>query len=182
MATILDLNERKRHLTARKGLEPWSRRFGNSFGDDTSVRDLDSSIIRYLIRGEAESTMALYELIMGMMGLGAGPRFHFIENQEKMGVTDITLFLLDLIRFEAMHRLGWLDEYPLLSVPLVDLVTDFRTKYSAGRHLSPALSSAHPRYSEYIAQFEGDRNSFVRKLIPEALQLFSNRADDAGKS
>ena len=182
LAKILDLNERKRHLTAKKGFEPWFRRFGTPFDDNTSIRDLDSSIVRHLIRGGEESAMALYELIMGIMGLGAGPRFHYLEIDNKMGVTDITLFLLDLLRFEAMYRLGWLVDYPFLTVPLLDLVQNFSGQFSAARHQSPALSPAHPKYSLYIAEFEGDRNSFVRKMIPEAIQAFCENKDDAGKS
>ncbi|MFZ2445021.1 MAG: hypothetical protein WAW37_01565 [Syntrophobacteraceae bacterium] len=182
MAKILDLNERKRHLAAKKGFEPWARRFGTHFEDDTSIRDLDSSIVRYLIRGGEDSAMALYEIIMGIMGLGAGPRFHYLESNNKMGVTDVTLFLLDLLRFEAMYRLGWLVDYPFLNVPLLDLVQNFRGQFSAARHQSPALSPAHPKYTQYLAEFEGDRNTFVRKMIPEAIQVFYTQSNDTEKS
>lgn len=182
MAKILDLNERKRHFAAKRGFELWSRRFGKGFEDETSIRDLDSAIVRYLIRGGEDSAMALYEFIMGIMGLGAGPRFHYLETNNKMGVTDITLFLLDLLRFEAMCRLGWLVNYPFLTVPLLDLVQNFRSQFSAARHQSPALSPSHPKYTLYLAQFEGDRNSFVRRMIPEAIQAFCGMEDDTGKS
>ena len=181
MATILDIHEGKRRLTARKGFEPWSRRFGFAFDQSTSVRLLDSSIVRFIIRGGEDSAMALYELIMGITGLGPGLRFHYLESENKMGVTDITLFLLDLLRFEAMYRLGWLDDYSFLRIPLIDLIQGFKDQFSAARHKSPALCSTHPRYSEYLSEFEGDRNSFVRKLIPEAIQIFC-KTDDTGKS
>ncbi len=182
MAKVLDINEGKRRLTAKKGLEPWSRRFGTVFNADTSIRQLDNSIIRHLVRGGEDSALALYELIMGIKGLGSGPRFHYLESENKMGVTDITLFLLDLIRFEAMYRLGWLEDYPFLKVPLVDLIQTFKEQFSAARHNSPALCSAHPLYPDYTAEFEGDRNSFVRKLIPEAINIFCKMEDDAGKT
>lgn len=172
MAKILDMNECRRHLAAKKGFDPWSRRFGMAFDDNTRFRDLDNSTVKYLIRGGEESALALYELIMGMKGLGPGNRFHYLESESKMGVTDITLFLLDLLRFEAMYRLAWLDDYSFLQVPLLDLIQGFGNQFSAARHRSPSLSAAHPRYPEYLAEFEGDRNSFVRKLIPEAIQVF----------
>jgi len=182
LADIIDLNERRRHLKAKKGFEPWSRRFGVYFSDDTSVRDLDSSTIRYLIRGGEDSATALYELIMGINGLGSGQRFHYLESDRKMGVTDITLFLLDLLRFEAMYRIDWLNEYQFLTVPLLDLIQHFHTQFAASRHQSPALSPLHPRYAEYLAQYEGDRNAFVRRLIPEAIQIFCSQEDNTGKS
>lgn len=182
MADILDLNERKRHLAAKKGLGPWSRRFGVVFADDTSVRDLDSSVIRFFIRGGEESAMALYEFIMGVQGLGAGQRFHHLDSDNKMRVMDITLFLLDLMRFEAMYRLEWLDEYDLLKTPMLDLVQNFRKEFWVNRHAAPSFNPAHPLFEQYNAQFEGDRNSFVRKLIPEAIQAFCKGDQDGGES
>jgi hypothetical protein len=172
MAKILDLLEQKRHLTAKKGFEPWSRRFRIPFDDNTSIRQLDNSTLKYLIRGGEDSAVALYELIMGIKNLGPGHRFHYLDNESKMNVTDVTLFLLDLLRFEAMYRLGWLDDYPFLSTPLLDLVQEFAGRYAAARHQCPSLTPSHPKYSQYIAEFEPDRNSFIRRLIPDAIQKF----------
>ncbi len=97
-----------------------------------------------------------------------------------MCVTDITLFLLDLVRFEAMFRLGWLEDYPFLEVPLVDLVQTFQTQFSAAGNIPPALSETHPLYGKYSAEFESDRHSFIRKLIPEAIKTFCDTEDDSG--
>ena len=96
MARVLDMNEGKRRLAAKKGFDPWSRRFRTSLDEDTSIRQLDDSVIRYLVQGGEDSAMALYELIMGIRGLGPGTRFHYLDSASKMSVTDITLFLLDL--------------------------------------------------------------------------------------
>lgn len=180
MAKVLDINEGRRHLAAKKGFEPWSRRFGIVFEDNTSVRQLENRILKFLIPGGEESAMVIYELIMAMKGLGPGPRFHYLESESKMDVTDITLFLLDLLRFEAMFRLEWLDDYPPLKFPLLDLVQGFRDRMATARHFSPRLSAAHPHYAEYLAEFESDRNIFIRKLIPEAIKVFCGRHDDMG--
>lgn len=179
MAIVLDINECRRRLAAKKGFGPWTRRFNLGFSDDTSIRELDNEIVKYLIHGGDDSAMALYELIMGVKGLGQGVRFFYLDNEKKMAVTDITLFLLDQFRFEAMFRLGWLDDYPTLHIPLLDLVQDFKSNFSAIKHQSPTLSAAHPRYREYLSEFEGDRNAFVRKLVPDAIQLFSSMLDNA---
>ncbi len=179
MARVLDMNEGKRRLAAKKGFDPWSRRFRTSLDEDTSIRQLDDSVIRYLVRGGEDSATALYELIMGIGGLGPGTRFHYLDSASKMSVTDITLFLLDLVRFETMYRLGWLEDYSFLEVPLVDLIQSFKHQFSAARHSSPPLCSTHPLYEEYAAEFEGDRNSFVRKLIPEAIKTFCDMEDDS---
>lgn len=182
LARVLFLAERKRHLAAKKGFDPWTRRFGTTFDDETSVRRLDDSIIKFLIPGGEDSAAALYELVMGMQGLGAGSRFHSLDSENKMGIMDVTLFLLDLTRFEAMRRLGWLDDYPYLNIPLIDLVQGFRTQFASARNQCPPLSSAHPQYLQYSTEFEGDRNAFVRKLIPEAIQTFCRGKGGAGNS
>jgi hypothetical protein len=172
MAKILDLFEQKRHLTAKRGFESWSKRFRIPFDDNTSIRQLDNYVVKYLIRGEEDSAVALYDLIMAIRGLGPGHRFHYLDSESKMSVTDVTLFLLDLLRFEAMYRLGWLDDYPFLSTPLLDIVLEFSDRFAAARHQCPCLTPSHPKYSQYLAEFEGDRNSFVRRLIPDAIQKF----------
>jgi hypothetical protein len=176
MAGIVDINEGRRRLAAKKGFAPWSRRFGLSFDENTSVRRLDNPVIGYLVRGSEDSAMALYELIMAIKGLGPGPRFHYLDGRSKMCVTDITLLLLDLVRFEALYRLGWIDDYPLLKVSLVDIIGNFKGRFSSAANDSPVLSRSHPLYPEYLAEYEGGRNVFLRKLIPEAIKTFCNDA------
>ncbi len=172
MGEIVDINEAKRRLSAKKGLSRWSIRFRVSFDENTSIRQLDDPVIGCLAQGSEDSSMALYELIMGIKGLGPGPHFDCLDIRSKMHLTDITIFLLDLCRFEVMYRLGWVDDYLSLKVPLVDLILDFKDRFSINRFTSPALSSSHPLYPEYLAEFEGDRNVFLRKLIPEAIKTF----------
>lgn len=182
MAVILDMQERKRHLFAKKGFAPWSRRFGTSFSAQTSVRDLEDAVLRHLIKADDEAVSSLHDLIMGIRGLGPSGRFHELEKRSKMTVTDITIYLLDLLRFEAMHRLNWIEDLPVLKTPLFDLVSGrIDWSFEAGR-LAPKLSPAHPKFDQYLRQFEGDRNVFVRKLIPDVILAFCNRDDDAGKS
>jgi hypothetical protein len=162
MARIVDINEGRRRLAAKKGFTPWSRRFRASFDEDTSIRALDSPVIRYLVRGDEDSSTALNELVMGIKGLGPGPRFHYLDSQSKMCVTDITLFLLD--------------DYAFLEIPLIDLIVNFRDQFLAARYTSPGLSHSHPLYPNYLAEYESDRDVFLRKLIPEAIKAF---CDDA---
>jgi hypothetical protein len=180
MGRVLFIAECRRRIAARKGFERWWRRFGTGFDENTSVRSLDTPVIRCLARGNEDSSSALYELIMGIKGLGHAARFNFLDARSKLCVTDITLFLLDLVRFEAMFRLGWLEDYRHLKVPLLDIIEDFQDKFSVSRHSSPVLSSSHPLYKEYVAQFEFDRHSFVRRLIPEAVKAFCDPEDDIG--
>jgi hypothetical protein len=176
MAGIVDINEARRRIVANKGFAPWSRRFRISFNENTCLRHLDDTVIGYLVRGGEDSGMALHELIMATKGLGPGLRFHFLDSGPKMYVTDVALFLLDMIRFETMCRLGWLDDYPAFHVPLIDLITNFKDRVSGVREHPPVLSRSHPLYRLYLAEYEGDRNVFLRKLIPEAIKTFCDNA------
>lgn len=175
MAEILDMGKKRRELAAKRGFQKWSHRFSELFNEETLLQDLSDTTLERLIQPGEESSNAIYELIMGVQGLGPGPRFHFLEPSHKMALMDITLFLLDQFRFEAMKRLGWVSESPMAKVPLVDLVSQFEDRFSAERHQTPSLLPSHPRYEEYMTTFEGDRAAFIRKLIPEVLQCFHER-------
>jgi len=179
MGELVYISESRRRIAAKKGFDPWMRRFGISGDENTTIRVLDNYVVSRLALGDEDSSTAFYELIMGIKGLGYAPRFRYLDTQTKMGVTDITLFLLDLVRFEAMYRLGWLENYPALEVPLVDLVQNFQNQFSVTRHIAPPLSRNHPLYEKYEAEFGGDRHSFVRKLVPEAVKTFRDMEDDA---
>ena len=174
MAEVLDLKERQRRLAAKKGFESWANRFSEPFDENTCLEDLGDTTLYTLIQPGPEAFMPLYELIMGIKGLGKGPRFYFLESADKMLVMDMALFLLDQLRFEAMRRLGWITDHPTFHAPLVSLVLDFATRYSAAKNMTPSLSPSHPRFEEYEKTFVGDKGAFVRKLIPDALEGFKN--------
>lgn len=175
MAEILELEKHRRKLAAKKGFLAWARRFAEPFGGETCLKDLSDKTLEVLIRGGEESTMLLYDFIMGIKGLGGGPRFHHLENNEKMAVMDVTLFLLDQLRFQAMHRLGWIDDHPTFHIPLVELADGASTRFATLRGSVPQLFSGHPLYEEYRNAFEGDRSSVVRKLIPAAIVAFQDK-------
>lgn len=178
MSKILNLEKEKRSLAAKRGFHSWLDRFAEPLDESIGLQDLSDSTLCTLIQPGSDSSMIIYEFIMGVKGLGKGPRFHFLENQHKMAIMDITLFLLDQLRFEAMRRLGWIDAYPTMTTPLVDMVVQFDSRFAADRHQTPSLSPTHPRYEEYRDTFEGDRASFIRRLIPEALQAFETRVQN----
>lgn len=178
MAKVVDMKEKRQELTAKRGFEKWSQRFAESFDENTRLIDLGDLTLAKLIEPGEESSMAIYEFIMGVQGLGTGTRFYFLENLDKMAIMDITLFFLDQLRFEAMRRLGWIEDFPTSKIPLVNLVAEFAVRFSTDKHRTPVLSSAHPRYQEYLKTFEGDRASFIRRLIPEVLEVYRQKVGD----
>jgi hypothetical protein len=178
VAAIVNLSEQRRHMAAKRGLQSWERRFGEAYDAQTCLGDLGDAALRELIRGGAEGSMPLYDCIMGMLGLGLGPRFYYLENRERLFVMDIALFLLDQLRFQAMRRMRWVDDSPLFHVPVVDLILDFSSKYVSMQHWTPTMAATHPSYVDYMETFETDRGSFIRRLIPQALEEFGNADGD----
>jgi hypothetical protein len=179
MAVILDLQQQRRRLVAKRGFESWTRRFSDSFDEQTCVVDLSDTALRTLIQHEEGPSLLIYGLIMGFLGLGKGTTFFELESRVRLEVMDTSLFLLDQLRFEVMRRLGWIEPSPFCLVPLLDLVERFSTVYSGMKHQTPRLHQSHPRYPEYQEVFEEDRGGFVRKLIPDAIQAFQEQEEGA---
>jgi hypothetical protein len=179
MAVILELQEQRRRLAAKRGFDSWTRRFSESLDEKTCLKDLNDGILRTLIQSEEDSSLLLYGLIMGFLGLGKGANFYDLESRPRLEVIDTALFLLDQLRFEVMRRLDWVESSPVCCVPLLDLVQQFSTVYSGMKNQAPELLHSHPRYPEYVEAFEGDRSVFVRKLIPDAIQAFQEDEEGA---
>jgi hypothetical protein len=112
---------------------------------------------------------------MGVKNLGKGAQFHSLDTSQKMAIMDIAIFLLDQLRFECMRRLGWINGYATMTIPMVDLISKFETGFAAAKNQTPELSPAHPRYQDYLNEFDMDRGAFLRRLIPEAIETFQQR-------
>jgi hypothetical protein len=162
-------------LSAKRGFSGWSRRFSESFNETTCLEDISAETLQFLIQQGDDTSTAIYDLVMGIESLGPGSRFPFLEAAQKMAVTDVTLFLLDQFRFEAMRRLGWVDTFHTSHIPLVTIVEEFSTRFSLMKQTTPPLSPRHPAFREYMATFAGDRGGFIRRLIPKVLETFGKK-------
>lgn len=176
MSEIVDFQSKKRQMAARRGFRSWVSRFSESFDEHTRFRDVSDRTLCTLIKGGDESTRPVYDLVMGFHGLGAGFKFHDLEAADKMEVMDIVIFLLDQFRFEAMRRLGWLEDDPRLDMPLVEAIDEYPSRFVHDRHRTPRLSPDHPGYEEYTRAFENDRYAFVRKLIPDVIEIYERES------
>ncbi len=179
MAEVLDMQQQRQRLAASRGFAGWSRRFPASYDQTTSVADLSDTVLRALMEGGDHASLLLYELIMGVMKLGKGTNFDGLASPIKLEVIDKALFLLDQLRFEVMRRLNWVSPSSFATVPMVDLIENFRTTYASMKNHTPSLLEHHPRYTEYQKLFEADRAAFVRRLIPDALEAFAEEPEGA---
>jgi hypothetical protein len=172
LADIIDMEEKRRVLAARRGFRPWRSHFSDDFHENTCSKDLAHTTLQRLIQPGENSMEVIYEFVAEVKKFGADDSFDVLDTATKMAVMDISLFILDQMRFECMRRLGWVESYETCNIPLIDLVEKFPEGFAHLQHCTPPLSSIHPLYPEYAATFDADRGAFIRRLIPQALEAF----------
>jgi hypothetical protein len=172
---IINLNTYRTESIVKKGFDAWRLRFAESFSETTKLSDVSDSTVLYLAQPGDNSTTAFYELIMGTLAMGTAPNFYYLPNADQLKVVDIHLFLADQVRFEMMKRLGWLDRYPGQPYPLIMLVLKQRAIKADRKKTALALSRAYPEYQAYCALTQREQESFIRCLLPKALETFSER-------
>jgi len=170
VSRIVNLEEGRLFIAAKKGYRNWVSHFGECFGVNTKLSEVSKTTLAYLAQGKDKGTFYLYDLIMNLDRLGSGFEFNELDALNKMKVIDRYLFLLDRIRFESMKRLGWIDDYPGEASSIVELVTRFDELAPGLQAKTPTLSRSHSGYREFAALNAFDREAYVRRLIPKILQ------------
>jgi hypothetical protein len=175
MVQIVHLASFKRRQAARRGFKAWLRRFDEPLDEETRIADLSDTTLAFLISPGEENIFLLYELVMGVKGLGTSSDFFSLDRALKMEVIDISIYLLDQLRFECMRRLNWLASDCPPPSSLVELVEHYPTLTGEARRMIPALSAFHPSYETYKGLSEFEKETFVRKQIPAAIERFKSR-------
>jgi hypothetical protein len=177
MAKIVDLKSYRSRVFTDRAFGPWKRRFGEAYDETAGPTDLSDRTLLALAQPGEESTAAFYELIMGTLDIGEEFRFYELDKSLQLKVVDIHLFLADQTRFELMRRLGWVANYACQDQPLVELIRESQRLKHRLREQPPLLSTDHPEYSSFKELTARDRESFVRRLLPKALDAFRQRLD-----
>jgi hypothetical protein len=175
MDRVVDLEKARRKAAVRRGYRNWRSRFGEEFSEVTRAKDLSAATLCFLSRGTEDTGFYLYDLIMNVTGLGSGFEIREISPEDRMGVMDRYLFLLDRFRFEVMRRLGWVDRYPGENHSLAELIEQYQALAPGIQARVPELSPMHPGYAQYMQVTAVEKESFIRKLIPSALETFRGR-------
>lgn len=178
MAEVIQLESFKRKQAAIRGFKSWSRRFKEKLDEQTRLSGLSDEILLFLISPGDQNIFALYELVMGVKNLGTASDFFHLDKAGKMEVIDISIYLLDQLRFECMRRLNWLETSAGEQLPIVDLVEQYPLLKEYGPASIPPLNKSHPKYQIYKHLSELEQETFVRKQIPEAIEEFGKRLQD----
>ena len=175
MTKIVDLQAYRTRALEQRGYGPWQKRFGESFDSTTRIVDLSDNTLFYLAQPGESSSIAYYELIMGILDLGTATKFHYLTNRDQMIVVDIHLFLADQVRFELMRRLGWIRSFEGGNYSLLNMVQEFEKVKTKCRQHPPLLAESNPAYVTYTQLTIGDKEVFIRRMLQDALDAFKER-------
>lgn len=170
MTEVVELEKARLDMAVKRGYRNWKTRFGEDFGVQTRLADLSFETLAFLAGGRGKNTFYLFDLIMGVEGLGSGFEFHDLESAKKIAVMDRYIFVLDRVRFEYMKRLGWLEGYPGEEYTLVELIRQF-DRIGPNLQLGPAeLAKTHPGHDKFGNMNAFEKEEFLRKLMAKAIQ------------
>ena len=177
MNRIVSISHYRRERSAQKGFRNW-KTFGRPdlyLDGDTTWPDLPDSLILLLSEDNPESRLRIYDLITGVLNLGSGFEFERLPSDRLVSLLDIYFIISDLVRFECMKRIGWLDAFPYEDMPIVDLIVKKAGGDDPVFLKISSIKESHPAYSEFIKSNELDRQSLVRNHIKEAIQILKNK-------
>jgi hypothetical protein len=177
LSKIVNLQSYRTKTVEQRGFGPWYKRFGETYNKDTLLSDLSAKTLYFLAIPGEKYAVAYYELIMGILGLGKGLKFYYLDKKEQVMIMDIHLFLADQIRFEMMRRLGWLNSFPCDNFTLLKMVQDFNKVKDLSKEDHPELAKSHPGYAAYSKLTRMDKNVFIRKMFRDALEVFREQLE-----
>lgn len=172
MTNVIDLNTYRTQVVDQRIFGPWNKRFGESYTQSVILSDLSAKVLYSLaLPGDPGST-AFYELIMGVLELGPADNFHYLDNEYRMQIVDTHLFLADQVRFELMYRLTWITSFGVREMPMVQMVLKLSAAKETARNQPPQLAASHPEFTHYQELMYGDKEAFLRRMLPTALDAF----------
>jgi hypothetical protein len=175
MPKLVDLHDYRTKAVEQKVFGPWQKRFGETYHSETRLSDLSDRTLYFLARPGEDSSIAYYEMIMGVLDLGPATKFNYLASEGQMRVVDIHLFLADQMRFEMMRRLKWLDALPCQKFSIIAMVQTYERMRTRRKDNPPGLAPSHPGYAAYQKLATSDKEVFIRQMLRQALEEFQNR-------
>lgn len=175
MTKVVDLHHYRTKVVEQRAFGPWQKRFGEAYDTSTRLSNLSDRTLFFLAQPGEESSMAYYELIMGVLDLGPATKFNYLASEKQMRVVDIHLFLADQMRFELMHRLKWLETPPCQNFSLIEMIQSHDQIRTRFKDTPPGLAPSHPGYAAYQKLAARDKEVFIRQLLREALEKFEKQ-------
>jgi len=176
VAEIIDLEERKKALGGSRLLMEWARALGFSLGPQCSLMELPDQLLWLLAKADPRGQSELEDLILRVR-TGKKKASVVLGPEERMEMLDVTLFLLDQIRFECMTRLGWIEPLETRQIPLAELLSRPVERLKELKQ-TPELRQDNPNFHRFKALSLLDRETFIRRQIPQALEIFRRKIQE----
>lgn len=177
MAEIVLLAQYREKSALRDGFHLLRSRFDQDFDACTRLSDLAPEVLYQLALPNDSSMQLLCGMILGFQGYGAAATFEAVNSNVQKKVVDLHLFISDQIRFEMMYRLDWLGHVPGRQLPIYAMIRDSAYAQRLCRQNPPRLSSDHSDFHSYHTLIERDRQVYIRRLMPAALEAFQKAYD-----
>ncbi len=175
MTKVVDLHHYRTKVVEQRAFGPWQKRFGEAYDADTRLSDLSDKTLYFLAQPGEDSSIAYYEMIMGVLDFGPATKFNYLASEQQMRVVDIHLFLADQMRFEMMRRLEWLEALPCQSFTIISMVQTYEQMRNRFKDNPPGLAPSHPGHAAYQKLAARDKEVFIRQMLREALEKFEER-------
>jgi hypothetical protein len=177
MTKVVDLHHYRTRMVEQRAFGPWRQRFGESYDARSRLSDLSEKTLYFLAQPGEDSSLAYYEMIMGVLDFGPATKFNYLASEQQMQVVDIHLFLADQMRFEMMRRLGWLEALPCQNFSIISMVQTYEQMRNEFKDHPPGLSPSHPGHPAYQKLAAREKEVFIRQMLREALEKFEERIE-----
>jgi len=138
----------------------------------TSWIDLPDTALLFFCRETARSKLALYDFLMGALGLGYGYELESQPPENLSNLLNAYFYFSDQARFECCRRIGWTELMSSATRPLIEQVLDPSVYDYPNLMQTPVPTWHHPAYQVYQTCSRLDKNVLMRRWLPEAVQRF----------
>lgn len=173
LAEIIRFQERTPEATKGRLLTQWALGMGCRISPVATVGELPDRLILVLAQSDPRGASVLEELVC-LIVLGRMQPVKALPPGMRMRILELSLFVLDLVRFECMTRLDWIEPQAARQVPLVEILS--REPRELKELTGPLrLKQDHPHFHRFEALPLMEREVFLRKMIPQAMEVFRRR-------
>lgn len=173
----VSLQDHKLKKAALRGFREWKRLLPSlSFLDETTrLRDLPDELVLFFCEDTPKSRVLIYDLLMGIYGLGSGYEFESLPPDTVSALLDPFFLITDQIRFDCLRRLGWALSSAAVEKPIVELVLEIRAGIPLGFMEIPQPTPQHPAYELLKPDSLMEREVLIRRHLPEAVNRFREK-------
>ncbi len=177
MEKTVSLQSHKMKKAALRGFREWKRLLPSlSYLDETTrLLDLPDDLILFFCEDTPRSRVLIYDLLMGIYGLGSGYEFESLPPETVSALLDPYFLITDQIRFDCLRRLNWTLPSPAAERPIVELVLEIRNKIPSEFLEIPQATPQHPAYPLLKPDSLMEQAVLIRRLLPEAISQFREK-------